>query len=207
LVLSPHPDDEAIGCGGALHLHSRAGDSVEVIYLTSGEAAGRREVRQETSRTREQEAARVAAILGLKKQSFWRLPDGKLRAREADARRLAGLLGDSRPDEIYVTHAGEQHADHRAARRLLSKALALVDVEAYHPYVWEFEVWTPLQSITRAVDISDCLEIKLQAVRAYASQCRLLRFAQAVKGLARYRGEMHSWPGGDYAEVFAGGRA
>ena len=26
-------------------------------------------------------------------------------------------------------------------------------------------------------------------------------FVPAVRGLNRYRGEMHSWPGGDYAEV------
>jgi N-acetylglucosamine malate deacetylase 1 len=44
--------------------------------------------------------------------------------------------------------------------------------------------------------------LKLCAVQAYHSQCEVVDFVEAVRGLNRYRGEMHSWPGGDYAEVF-----
>ncbi len=31
---------------------------------------------------------------------------------------------------------------------------------------------------------------------------RLMRFDEAVFGLSGYRGGMHSWLGGDYAEIF-----
>ena len=37
LVISPHPDDDVIGCGGTLRRHVLDGDEVRVIYLTSGE--------------------------------------------------------------------------------------------------------------------------------------------------------------------------
>src|ERR1051326_6834879 len=36
LVLAPHPDDETLGCGGALCLHRRAGGDVRVIFVASG---------------------------------------------------------------------------------------------------------------------------------------------------------------------------
>jgi hypothetical protein len=59
-----------------------------------------------------------------------------------------------------------------------------------------------MQSISVVIDISAFIEIKLAAIRAYETQCCVLRFDDAMAGLARYRGEMHSWPDGDYAEVF-----
>ena len=61
---------------------------------------------------------------------------------------------------------------------------------------------TLLHHVAEIVDISPHLATKLRAVRAYKSQCAAVGFVQAVRGLNRYRGEMHSWPGGDYAEVF-----
>ena len=60
----------------------------------------------------------------------------------------------------------------------------------------------PLQQIDHVEDISEYIDVKLAAVRAYKSQCDVLSFDDAIQGLNRYRGEMHSWPGGDYAEIF-----
>jgi len=40
LVLSPHPDDESIGCGGTLNKHVESGDDIFVLFLTSGEKGG-----------------------------------------------------------------------------------------------------------------------------------------------------------------------
>ena len=66
-----------------------------------------------------------------------------------------------------------------------------------------FEVWTPLQAMDRIVDISEFIEIKRKAIQAHQSQCEAMDFDEALLALNRYRGEMHSWPGGDYAEIFA----
>jgi LmbE family N-acetylglucosaminyl deacetylase len=56
-----------------------------------------------------------------------------------------------------------------------------------------------------AAPVSAVIDDKRRAIRAYRSQCAVMRLDDAFVGLARYRGEMHSWPGGAYAEVFASG--
>lgn len=101
-----------------------------------------------------------------------------------------------------LVRANDMHADHRAAARIVRSAVAGAPT-ARTPDVLMFEVWTPLSAIDHVVDISSFIETKFAAIQAYASQCDVLQFEEAFRGLARYRGEMHCWPGGDYAEVFA----
>lgn len=199
LVLSPHPDDEAIGCGGTLCRHSDDRDEVRVVFLTSGEAGGHGIGPAAAGRIREAEALQAAQVLGVRAVDFWRFPDGRLEPSAAVCSRLALLLDEYQPDLIYTTHPGEQHPDHRACATLAGQVLA---DRAHRPGVRLFEVWTPLGRMDHVVDISPYMDRKLGAVRAYASQNRVLKFDAAVAGLNRYRGEMHSWPGGDYAEVF-----
>lgn len=200
-VISPHPDDESIGCGGAIHKHVAEGDSVTVIFLTSGEQGGHGVSPEATAVTREAEAERACGILGVQQFEFWRQPDGGLAVTESLIDRLAGIL--QKCDRVYVTHRDESHSDHRAAWNITVQAAKRVNFPMNQ--VLEYEVWTPLTSMSEIIDISPYLEVKLSAIRAHESQCRVLRFDEAMKGLARYRGEMHSWPGGDYAEVFSSG--
>jgi LmbE family N-acetylglucosaminyl deacetylase len=203
LVISPHPDDEAIGCGGTLRKHVVEGDSVSVIFLTSGEGGGHGREPRETARVREEEAGAAAAILGLAHAEFWREPDGRFRATRQLTERLRTRLQEWEPDVVYVTHEEEMHPDHRAAVRLVRRALTGAAAPAVRPTVLMFEVWTPIQWMDQVVDISAHIEIKMAAIRAHRSQCEVMRFDEASLGLSRYRGEMHSWPGGDYAEIFA----
>src|SRR5262249_31236048 len=75
MVIAPHPDDEAIGCGGAICLHRQCGDQVHVVFLTSGER-GIPGVSEEIARTiREAEARKAGKMLLLENMTFLRLPD------------------------------------------------------------------------------------------------------------------------------------
>src|SRR2546423_293607 len=89
------------------------------------------------------------------------------------------------------------HPDHGAAAGLVSGASTGLDIEKGF-----LEVWTPLDRMDVIVDITATIETKAAAIRAYESQCRVVGFEEAFVGLARYRGEMFSWPDGHYAEIF-----
>ena len=200
LVVCAHPDDESVGCGGALALHARAGDRVDAVFLTSGEGGGHGEA--DHGETREAEARRAAAILGIEELHFWREPDGGLRARTELVRRLAALLDSTGCTLLYAPQPADDHPDHRAAARVVRAALA---ASAARPAVRFFEIWSPLGDMDEIVDISAVIDDKQRAIRAYRSQCAVMRLDDAFVGLARYRGEMHSWPGGPFAEVFTAG--
>src|SRR5262245_21637633 len=123
LVLGPHPDDDAIGCGGTLFRHVLQGDVVHVILLTSGEQGGHGRPPEETAQLREEEARAAAAILGLETPEFWREPDGRLQVTDRLVGRLRNWLVQQQPALVYVTHDAEMHSDHRTAAELVRRTL------------------------------------------------------------------------------------
>jgi len=77
LIVAPHPDDEALGCGGLIQEALRAGAEVHVVLMTNGDASelalifGERELPSgpgsfiDLGRKRQQESLRALAGLGL----------------------------------------------------------------------------------------------------------------------------------------------
>ena len=202
IVISPHPDDEAIGCGGTIAAHIDNGDIVHIIFLTSGEKGGHGKSEEETIEIREGEAKAAAAILNITGIEFWREPDGNFQASETNIARLFNTIEQFKPDVIYVPHHNEEHKDHKSAALLMKRTLPYLNGTSEKPVVYMYEIWTPIQKIDHIKDISPYVEIKRKAIQAHKSQCAVMNFEEAILGLNRYRGEMHSWPAGDYAEIF-----
>jgi LmbE family N-acetylglucosaminyl deacetylase len=199
LVVAPHPDDEAIGCGGAICLHRRRGDPVRVVFLTSGERGLPGRPAEEVRSVREAEARAAGEVLSVGGIDFLRLPDLGLAdnlGRGAEA--LARLLAAYAPDLVYLPHSEESHPDHEAALPLVRAALAGPGIPS--PELRGYEVWSPMTRYGWVEVIGDVMPRKLRAVRCYRSQLALFRYDRAVQGLNRYRGVMGA--GSRYAEAF-----
>jgi len=201
LVIAPHPDDEAIGCGGALCLHRRRGDPVAVVFLTSGERYTDDRPPETNRAVREAEARAAGHILGIGRIEFLRMPDmGLAENVRAAADSLAKVLALEPPDVIYLPHPAESHPDHAAALPIVRGALA--GAAGKRPELRGYEVWSPLTEHHWVEDITPVMATKLRAVRCYESQLRVFRYDRAVRGLNQYRGVLMG--GGRYAEAFVG---
>ena len=80
LIFAPHPDDETLGCGGAIQKALLQGKIVKVVFLTSGDSFGNDYEMTHTLKDspkgvtlgylRQKEALEATAILGLAKENI-----------------------------------------------------------------------------------------------------------------------------------------
>lgn len=199
LVIAPHPDDEAIGCGGTLCNHAVRGDRIAAVFLTSGELGLKQMSRDQAWNIREIEAAKSQKILGIAALHFLRLPDWNVskQIRKA-ASFLRPILKLEKPGMIYLPHPAEWHPDHKAALPVVRAAFRGSGLPV--PNVRAYEVWTPITEPHHIENITGMMVRKLRAVRAHRSQFSEIDYARAVRGLNQYRGEMSTRF--RYAEVF-----
>jgi N-acetylglucosamine malate deacetylase 1 len=201
LVLAPHPDDEAIGCGGALRMHADAGDRITVVFLSSGELGLKHLPKAEAWRIREGEAEAAGQQLGVSRIEFLRKPDWFVSDHTKEAADfIHSLSQQEQPDLIYLPHPDEWHPDHKAASAILRRLCGVLP--DFSPRLLAYEIWTPMQEATELRNISCVITRKMRALRCYASQLSRFRYDRAIRGLNQYRGIMAG--GCAYAEAFEG---
>lgn len=198
LVVAPHYDDESIGAGGTLAKHAQAGDRIGVAFMTDGSRGdpatrdpsasaavlGARE--RELSQQRRREASEAAGILGIGRSFHLDAPDERLAPTPGLVRGMRQVLGETRPDLVYLPFATDRMPDHRAANAVL---LAAAERDADF-LVCGYEVWNPIYPNVM-VDISRTFDKKCSAIRAHKSQMRHNDYISGITGLNHYRALCH----------------
>jgi LmbE family N-acetylglucosaminyl deacetylase len=142
VVVSPHQDDEVLGCGGTVRLLRDLGRRVLFVFLMDGSRSHKPLIDpDELRRIRRAEALTAAGELGLAADDvvFLDLPDGKLfKCIDEGVVRLSSVFAEVEPAEVFVTSPLETPSDHAGASAVVRGALA-----AHPAPVWlnEFPVW------------------------------------------------------------------
>lgn len=202
LVLAPHPDDEALGCGGTIKLITSAGGTVDVLFMTRGEMGlelsqgTSQAMHDELARRRTEEAVEAGHVLGVRTVNFLPGRDGHL---EQEPELSQGIWQAIRADayrSVFCPWYNDNHADHVATFRLLITVLRALQQDID---LWLYEVWTPLEA-NIAIPIDSTIRAKLEAIRAHRSQRACADFPRAFRALAQYRSLL--CPLSKYAEAF-----
>jgi LmbE family N-acetylglucosaminyl deacetylase len=200
LVVAPHPDDEVLGVGGTIARLGSEGREVYVLIVTRGDPAIFPDYSVEEGR---REAIQADEILGVRKTIFLeRFPAALLDTVPQSSLNSAlhDVIRQVEPELLFIPFPGDLHRDHR----LISEAALVAarpngGVSVYR--IWAYEAlsetnWnaaplTPGFLPNTYVDISEFLETKLAAMRAYQSQLRPFpheRSVEALEALATTRG-------------------
>ncbi|MDO8307690.1 MAG: PIG-L deacetylase family protein [Actinomycetota bacterium] len=215
LVVAAHPDDEVLGCGGAIARHAAAGEEVAVAFLADGVTS--RDINGQHSAEiarRRGAAQRAAQILGVREVTFGELPDNRLDsvALLTLIQLVEGVVDRVRPTTIYTHFAHDLNVDHRlTSEAVITAARPIPGSQVTTVLAFETASSTEWRAASAAttfapdwfIDISDTLALKLEALEAYAEEMRPWphpRSTEAVRHLAQWRG---SSVGRDAAEAFA----
>ena len=128
LVISPHPDDAELLCGGLLLLAKRAGKRIGVIDVTRGEMGTRG-----TVETRAKETAAASKRMKLDARENLGLPDGHLHDNEELRMALVQAIRTYRPKLLLIPHWEDQHPDHAACGQAGTYAAWLSGAPKFHP--------------------------------------------------------------------------
>jgi LmbE family N-acetylglucosaminyl deacetylase len=157
-IISPHPDDETLGCGGLVALLARERD-IHVVFVSDGARSPLPEGRDRNPDLvpiREGEARAALSRLGVpvERLHFLRFPDGRLAEHERDCRaQLERLLRPMAPHSVLVPFRYDWHPDHLAVYRIMAQARANGEVPAH---LVEYFVYTQRRLLPGG-DVRSCL--------------------------------------------------
>lgn len=184
LVVAPHPDDETLGCGGAIALLRDRGCNVQVLVISDGTLSHPGSGKYPAPKLRalrESETISALAVLGVDATAvtFLRLPDGGVPTQKPEFSQAVAscrnYLTQFAPQLIFLPLRYDPHPDHRASWKLIYTALTNLNLSSR---LIEYPIWdwdeTQRQSLPNLpswrLDISSVVKLKQQAIALYRSQ-------------------------------------
>ena len=177
LAFGAHPDDIELGCGATIAKEISLGKKVGVVDLTRGELGTRG-----SAKIRDIEAEKSAKILGLTVRENLAFADGFFVNDKEHQLKVIEIIRKYQPDIILCNAIEDRHIDHSKGSKLVSDAAFLSGLrkiettidgknqEKWRPkLVYHYIQWNTIKP-DFVIDVSNFIETKLEAVKAYSSQ-------------------------------------
>jgi len=199
LVIAPHPDDEVLGCGGAIAKHVSGGDEVYLCIVTKAYPP---EWTEQEIQERREEVLRVNKILGIKKTYFLDFPTVKLDTipQKELGDSISRVINEVTPEVVYIPHKEDVNRDHqlvfkaamvatRPKPALETRKILCYEVLSETEWAAPFVDSAFIPNVF--VNISETLGTKLKAMSEYKSELKEFphpRSLEAISALAKMRG-------------------
>jgi LmbE family N-acetylglucosaminyl deacetylase len=214
LVIAAHPDDEVLGCGGAIARHTALGDQVHVLFMADGEtsrmAVDSNAAAEERESIRRKAAQGAMDVLGVSERIFLDWPDNRLDSIPLLdlVQSIEPVITRLRPAIIYTHFEGDLNIDHQKTARAVFTACR-PQPEFSVTQIICFEVlssteWNPTQSFMPNywVDVSEYLPIKEKALAFYDQEMRPYPHTRSYQNVRQLAGVRGATIGVEYAEAF-----
>ena len=210
LAISPHPDDETLGCGGTLFRHKAEGDDIYWLIITGISQEGGWQ--EKVVKKRDNEIDAVAEKYGFSDVFNLRLPTTKM-----DTLPVSDLIGKIsnvykkvEPGVIYMPFAYDVHTDHQIIAKALQSTLKWFRYPHIKKvYMYETPSETEFNFVEKMafrpnvfVNISLYIDDKIETMKIYDGEMGDFPFPRsekAIRSLATLRG---SQSGFESAEAF-----
>ena len=211
VVIAPHPDDETLGCGGAILKHISKGDNVYWVIVTcANEEIG---FTKESIENRKREIEIVSKMYGFKKVYNLDFPTTQL--EKVDKRtlveKISNCILETDANILYIPNWGDVHSDHKVVSEAAiscTKWFRYPKVKTVYSYETLSETEFGINNCINKfngnvfVNIDEFLDKKIEIMKVFKSEMGVFPFPrseEAVRALAMVRG---SNIGCNYAESF-----
>ena len=219
LVVTPHPDDAEIWCGGTLARWIGEGAQVVYVVCTDGGKGTDKPgiTAAELAATRDGEQMAAAALLGVGEVVKLGYPDGELEDTGEFRKQLVRQIRRVQPEVVMVTEPYVRgmvwHRDHRVAGQVALDAVfpyardhlhfgELWSEEGLEPHKTGAILFWGTELPDTFIDIGETMEVKLAAVQAHKSQVADHPEREVVDYVYQRARDAGAQGGCEYAEAF-----
>ena len=212
LILSPHADDEILGCGGMISKYSKIGYQIYVVVLTNANIGAPELFSKKLIENIRKEATIANRLIGTKKLFFENLP--ALNLYQIPMYKISSLIEKYilkiNPETIFIPSKKDIHQDHKIifnSAKIALRPNKKLDVKKILSYeVLSETEWNENQKSFNPnyfikLKRSE-INLKIKAFMKYKSQVKKFphpRSKEAIFNLSRIRGSQVHF---EYAEAF-----